>query len=65
MCIETGRYENIDDRKGILAHEHTCLVCGGQDVEDEYHFLLKCPVYASRRVAMINVFKEVSEATES
>ncbi len=43
LQIEYGRYRNIDrqDRK--------CTLCNLNDVEDEFHFILKCPVYNDLR----------------
>ena len=57
LRIETGRYEIIGVNKGIIASERTCLVCNGQQVEDEFHFLLECPVYNMRRVELVNIFR--------
>ena len=34
---EKGRYHNIEKGKRI------CQMCDMNDVEDEYHFILKCP----------------------
>lgn len=64
LRIETGRYENVGVRKGILPHERTCLVCGGQDIEDEYHFLLKCPKYSTRRLHLLDVVQDVCKLSE-
>lgn len=43
LHIETGRHRNIDrnDRK--------CTLCQCNDIEDEYHFILICPMYALLR----------------
>ena len=64
LRIETGRYENVGDRKCIPANERTCLVCNSGDIEDEFHFLLKCPEYAARRLHMLNVYKGISNVTD-
>ena len=50
--IEKGRWrhEKIEER--------TCMVCLSDSVEDEEHFLLGCPMYASQRAKM---FKEIRE----
>ena len=32
LRIETGRYEIIEGRKGILASERVCLVCNGSEI---------------------------------
>ena len=41
--VESGRYEKIPFR------DRTCLVCKGDTVETEEHFLLHCPLYESER----------------
>ena len=43
LQIEYGRYLNIDrqDRK--------CILCNLDVIEDEFHFILKCPVYDNLR----------------
>ena len=64
LRIETGRYENVGDRKCIPANERTCLVCNSGDIEDEFHFLLKCPEYAAWRLHMLNVYKGISNVTD-
>ena len=49
LAIETGRYTNINfiDRK--------CFMCK-HDVEDEFHFILKCPWYESYRKLYIKPY---------
>ena len=42
LSVETGRYKNIP------LHLQLCPLCK-TDIEDEFHFLLKCPFYASFR----------------
>ena len=37
--IETGRYRSIP------VNERLCDVCKSSDIEDELHFLFKCPKY--------------------
>ena len=54
LRIETGRYENDGSHEGIPAHERTCLVCDSvTEIEDEMHFLLKCPKYEHFRRSML------------
>ena len=43
LLIEKGRYHNIERGKRI------CQMCDMNDVEDEYHFILKCPFYTHLR----------------
>ena len=47
LKIETGRYRNIpvDDR--------LCQSCDLNMVEDEIHFLLKCPYYVNERKMLV------------
>jgi len=47
LLIETGRHQNIvrDQRK--------CVLCNLNDIEDEYHFVIKCPYYADIRNTLI------------
>ena len=47
LRVETGRYE----RKAV--HERTCLYCINC-VEDEFHVLMQCPLYADLRQKMSN-----------
>jgi len=65
LRIETGRYEITGGHKGVLASERVCLVCNRAEVEDEYHFLLRCPVYDHRRVHMLNTVKETCKMSDS
>ena len=43
LAIEEGRRENVD------ALVRVCKVCSFNSVEDEYHFLLVCPLYSELR----------------
>ena len=61
LSIETGRYERKPNKENklikILREERTCLYCiNNNDVEDEMHFLLKCPLYSVER--KIHVFMD-------
>ena len=49
LRIETGRWE----RPSVSREMRHCELCN-TDVEDEFHFMLKCPVYASIRKQLIN-----------
>ena len=52
LCIETGRYsQNRVDRA-----LHLCTLCDRSDIEDEYHFVLICPVYSHIRQKYIRPF---------
>ena len=45
LKIETGRYK----QERIERSMRKCQLCNHQDVEDEYHFLLICPVFSDIR----------------
>ena len=44
LNIEKGRYNNTNRRDRI------CTLCNSSDIEDEFHFILKCPIYNDLRV---------------
>jgi hypothetical protein len=58
LRLETGRYERKPNKENklikIVREERTCLYCNNNDVEDEMHFLLKCPLYSIER----NIFMD-------
>ena len=43
LCIETGGHRNI------ARENRTCVLCDLNDLENEYHFTLVCPVYINIR----------------
>ncbi len=45
LAIEKGRHKNPKTPR----EERVCIFCNDQYVEDEEHFLLKCPVYSILR----------------
>ena len=55
LAIETGRY----CKPKILANERFCKFCKDQ-VEDEIHFLLHCPLYKDIR-ENYSIFKKVNK----
>ena len=45
LKVETSRHEGI-------AYEHRlCILCENNQVEDEFHFLMICPVYENLRMS--------------
>ncbi len=50
--LETGRYQN-ETRANRL-----CKICNGGVIEDQHHFVLKCPAYNIRRGLFIEKVKE-------
>ena len=54
LRIETGRYESDNKsskQKGVPVHQRICWCCA-LGVEDELHFLFKCPPYSIERERM-------------
>ena len=50
LAIETGRH----DKPKIAKEERKCRYCNLDEVEDEKHFLLKCPLYNEERLSLFN-----------
>jgi hypothetical protein len=50
LAIETGRHNNIDRA------ERYCIICNSNDIEDEYHFIIKCPFFDALRKEYIKPF---------
>jgi len=50
LFIETGRHQNIP------RNERICKFCTLNEIEDEYHFVLICPLYDNFRNTLIPVF---------
>ena len=55
LNIETGRYF----RK--LLNERLCLLCNESAIEDEYHFMLSCPVYNVERVNLCKLIPNFNQ----
>ena len=60
LLIETGRHL----RPKLERHERKCFVCK-DDIEDECHFVTKCPLYSSERNVLYNSLKGNSKFFES
>ena len=52
LRIQTGRF----GPNRILRNERICLICNSGDIEDEFHFILKCPFYHSLRKRYIKEY---------
>ena len=50
LTLETGRYDRRDRQYRL------CDKCNFGDIEDEYHFILKCPYYTDIRRQHINTY---------
>ena len=55
LRIETGRHTKPNKTP---INERVCLYCSEQDVEDEPHFLLKCPLYTEERLNLLQAVKD-------
>ena len=53
LMIERGRHQNI------LAHERFCPFCPNH-IENEFHFLLKCPTYNNLRKNLYDQIKTIT-----
>ena len=49
LAIETGRHV----KSKICKEERICKNCDLEEVEDESHFLLKCPLYFQQRTTLM------------
>ena len=52
LMIEKGRYENMQ------LCDRSCPFCPDQ-IEDEFHFLIKCPIYTELRTKMLENIKDI------
>ena len=59
--IEQGRY----GAKSIAAGQRYCKLCKTSKVEDEFHFVIECPIYEKERLNLLEYvdehFKHVAE----
>ena len=56
LQIETGRHLPRKDR--LKPEERLCIYCKNNEMEDEFHFLMKCDFYNDERSLL---YKKVSE----
>jgi hypothetical protein len=50
LAIETGRHRQVDRT------QRKCNMCNLNDLEDEFHFVLKCPFYSNLRQQFISSY---------
>ena len=50
LLIEIGRHRNVHRRN------RTCQICNTGEIEDEFHFILKCPLYHNFRIKYIKPY---------
>ena len=50
LRIETGRYEHPK----LPEDQRLCQICRQNNIENEIHFLLYCPVYVGMRTELLN-----------
>ena len=55
LNIEVGRFQQQKVEEKICPH------CKGDKVEDEVHFIFKCPLYSILRAAFIDFVKQVTD----
>lgn len=57
LRIETGRYEKKKNKDGkisqLVREERICMHCNMSKIEDEFHFLLVCPLYNCDRLNFV------------
>ncbi len=46
--IERGRYER-ENNTMLPENKRICKFCNTHKIEDEYHFVMYCPLYANKR----------------
>ena len=46
LRLETGRYSNLQEKDRI------CLLCDGNYIENEHHFLFQCELYNTERTQL-------------
>ena len=62
LKIVTGRYAV----NRVSREQHICTLCTLREIEDDFHFVIKCPAYSAKRSKYIShyfieeVFKYVS-----
>ena len=49
---DTGRYKGLDQKERI------CTLCDTEEVENQIHFALKCPVYNQFRNEFVNTCRD-------
>jgi hypothetical protein len=59
LIIETGRY----CRPPLSPENRVCPCCNSGAVEDELHFLLKCPIFEHERHELMNSIDDVTNTT--
>ena len=62
LSIETGRFKNIKDEvtgcfRRLKPEERTYEICNNNEIEDEFHFIMKCTKYSIPRRNLINILK--------
>ena len=58
LKIETGRYQNLP------AEERICELCDLEEVEDEIHFIFRCPLYDEQRKSLMSELTPINWTNE-
>ncbi len=68
LRIETGRYERQQGPNGkfekLPIEKRTCRICKQSEIEDEFHFIIKCQSYTSARVILKFNFEKIGGVFE-
>ena len=56
LLIEEGRYNRVN----MPLERRLCRFCTTNDIEDEFHFILVCPLYRNLRVMYIKRYYYVN-----
>jgi len=51
LYVKKGRYT----RQRIDRSQRYCTLCYSQDIEDEFHFVMKCPIYEHIRKKLYQI----------
>ena len=50
LPVETGVWHGID------IQERKCTLCSTNDIEDDFHYALKCPFYSEQRKKFVKMY---------
>ena len=59
LNVETGRHNGIADEQRL------CILCDKLEIEDEFHFVMSCPVYQQLRNVFLPNIDIESTTTDS
>ena len=56
--VETGRHSKPDK---VPLHERLCKLCNSGEIEDEFHFVMRCNVYDDLRDSLFEIFTTIGD----